>query len=103
MSAGVNSLDAHVGYRIQKARERVELTIDDVARHLEIPLHEYRLVEDGTRRMRPEKLVQCARLFGVSLGSFFQGYGSCGKSDNEDIVENTQSIEFKIGLDDPSP
>ena len=53
--------------------------------------------------MRPEKLVQCARLFGVSFGSFFQGYGSCDQSDNEDIVENTQSVVVKIGPDDPSP
>lgn len=73
--AGSNTIDAHVGRHLRKAREDARLSTPELADRMNLTPFELAMVEEGRRRLRTCELVTAASLLGVGIGSF---YGSIG-------------------------
>ena len=74
-------MDVQVGNNVREKRTEAGLSQDDVAIHLGISLAEYQEYESGDRRFGGDHLLKLARLFGVSLGRFFEGLPAAARSD----------------------
>ncbi|MBI4311323.1 MAG: ImmA/IrrE family metallo-endopeptidase [Chloroflexi bacterium] len=72
MEQGIlETLDLKIlGRRLQEARKARGLTQQDVAESLSVARTTVTSLEKGDRRVRPEELIQLARLFGRTVGDF---------------------------------
>lgn len=59
-----------LGHRIQEARKARGLTQQDVAETLAVARTTVTAIEKGERRIRPDELIQLARLYGRSVSEF---------------------------------
>ena len=73
-------MDVQVGNNVREKRTEAGLSQDEVANHLGIGLAEYQEYESGDRRFGGH-LLKLARLFGVSLGRFFEGSPAAARRD----------------------
>ena len=74
-------MDVQVGNNVREKRTEAGLSQDEVANHLGISLAEYQEYESGDRRFGGDHLLKLARLFGVSLGRFFEGLPAAARRD----------------------
>jgi transcriptional regulator with XRE-family HTH domain len=66
-------IDAHIGARLRRLRLAREMAQAELWRQLGVSFMQVQKYESGTNRVSATRLFQIAKLFYVSIGSFFEG------------------------------
>ena len=75
MSGSGIDMDRQVGARIQRERERVGLSLADLAAQVDVPASELQAVELGQSRPEPAVLLDVANRLGVPLSDLLKPLG----------------------------
>ena len=65
------SFDQDLGSRLRTLRQMKRISQEALGEMLGVTFQQIQKYETGTNRMCPEKLYQCAQIFGVPVGYFF--------------------------------
>lgn len=76
-----NSVDAHIGFKIRKAREERRWGEQAFAKKLNIPVCLLIELERGSKRLEPKLLFRILKLLSIDMRDLFSGLplqGRCG-------------------------
>ncbi len=79
---------AELGLRLQNARKSAGLTQQDAADHLQVARTTITAIEKGERAIRPDELIQFAKLYNQSVNRLLQ----------KEIVTESFDVQFRKGL-----
>lgn len=67
------AIDSHVGARLREMRKMRGLTQGELGRKLGVSFAQLQKYESGENRLSAARLYRVARLFDISIASFFEG------------------------------
>lgn len=82
----MNFLDTYFGYKVQKRRNELGLSLDALSVHTQIKQNILTEIEAGKKRASVEELYLLSRALEVSITYFYSGYLGGGKSDRDMIL-----------------
>jgi len=96
----VNEIDCFVGKKLREKRQKLSLTLMDVANYLGISHQQVQKYEQGKSRISAGTLFQLAQMFGVNSDYFFQGFTprSRIKTNDEGVIAFKRNISLNILL-----
>ena len=72
MGQDLAQVERHIGQRLRQQREAQGLSEDELAERLGISSAALKMFEEGLKRIPPQRLIQAAEIFKVSIGWFFE-------------------------------
>lgn len=68
-----NAIDRHVGAQVRRLRLARDMAQAELGRRLGVSFTQVQKYERGVNRVSATRLFEIAKLFDVSIGSFFEG------------------------------
>lgn len=80
------AVDRFVGRRLKQQREHNNISAEELASALSLPVQKLRQIESGSESIGALSLYEAAQVVGVPVGFFFEGYNE------ETIAEETAKV-----------
>ncbi len=103
----INEIDQYVGNRLREKRQRLDLSLPDLAVRLDVSFQQIQKYEQGQTKISISVLYQLAKVLHVPVDYFFEGFVPCSELKERKIppkvieLENTRSFNLLIVEDDP--
>ena len=106
--ATIKDIDIYIGNKLRSKRQKVGLTLSDLAEKLGISHQQIQKYERGQSRISAGTLYQLSAILGVKSNFFFDGYNASSNIDKEqhinDVIspERRRKLNILIVEDDPA-
>lgn len=99
-----NPIDTHVGKRLKQRRMLAKLSQEKLAEALGITFQQIQKYENGTNRISASRLFETAKILGVPVSFFYEGYKNGHKpllavaetapNLDQDIMQQKETLEL---------
>ncbi len=93
--SGPDPIDTHVGTRLKARRILAGLSQEKLAEALGVTFQQVQKYENGANRVGASRLFNIGKVLGVSVGYFFDGYGS---GPLLSVAEEQSTLGEKLGM-----
>jgi CheY-like chemotaxis protein/DNA-binding XRE family transcriptional regulator len=100
-SEELKSLDVYVGGKLRKRRQKLDLTLAQVAERLGVSHQQIQKYEQAETRVSAPALYQIATLYGVSPQYFFEGFSDYSLKKNSHVHDH-EALNILLVEDDPA-
>lgn len=100
-----HAIDIFIGARVRERRQKLEWTLADLAKKLNLSHQQIQKYEQGLTRITAAILFELSELFGVSINYFYDGYEEpdpLKKNDEKIDVIRRSPLKILIVEDDPT-
>lgn len=99
-----HAIDVFIGARVRERRQKLEWTLVDLAKKINVSHQQIQKYEQGITRITAAVLFELSELFGVSINYFYEGYEDRQDSQNAnqkiDVIR-TSPLKVLVVEDDP--
>lgn len=88
-------VDLHVGKRLRLKRTTLGLSQEAIGKQIGITFQQIQKYERGVNRMGASRLYDFARILGIPVEYFFEGYGEYANDGGEGLALAEPSSEFE--------
>lgn len=90
----LHPVDVYVGHKIRERRQKLNLSLVDMSDKLDISHQQIQKYEQGITRVSASMLYDIAKVFGVTIAYFYEGYKENASGGISNIPEKNDLIDF---------